>query len=357
MQSPQAAPTATHQTTDEQDGSDNASGDSCVICLEHITHPCSAEPCRHRNFDFLCLISWLEEKASCPLCQTPIKSVRYGGADEEEDRWTVYHVPDEQHRSAPLSGNPRSDAASAVSASEPRRRRRIDCSRSDSSSRSSEPALDAAIARRRYVYAHDLYSLHVGSNPISGYRDLTPALVASSPALATKARKWLRRELQVFSYLTSPHNHNHHHPRARSPATSPPNAPRRTPPGARPITSAEYLVEYTIAILKTVDLQASTGAAEDLVAEFVGRPHARLLLHELRAWLRSPFEVLEDFDAAVQYAEPLPGRAGQTSGEQRRGGAGQGGGEGGRLAGHYTACRADCWRPEHGRYGSRHRQR
>lgn len=40
----------------------------CVICLDAIQEPCITVPCKHGNFDFLCLASWLEQRASCPLC-------------------------------------------------------------------------------------------------------------------------------------------------------------------------------------------------------------------------------------------------------------------------------------------------
>lgn len=43
-------------------------GDPCVICLETITEPCVAVPCKHSNFDYLCLLSWLEQQPNCPLC-------------------------------------------------------------------------------------------------------------------------------------------------------------------------------------------------------------------------------------------------------------------------------------------------
>jgi hypothetical protein len=29
-----------------------------------------AQPCHHANFDFLCLVSWLEQQQKCPLCET-----------------------------------------------------------------------------------------------------------------------------------------------------------------------------------------------------------------------------------------------------------------------------------------------
>ena len=40
----------------------------CVICLDTITEPSVAVPCKHTNFDFLCLVSWLQRRRSCPLC-------------------------------------------------------------------------------------------------------------------------------------------------------------------------------------------------------------------------------------------------------------------------------------------------
>lgn len=43
--------------------------DPCVICLDSISERAVAIPCRHDNFDFLCLISWFEECPTCPLCK------------------------------------------------------------------------------------------------------------------------------------------------------------------------------------------------------------------------------------------------------------------------------------------------
>jgi hypothetical protein len=41
----------------------------CVICLEAISEKAEAIPCHHANFDFVCLLSWLETASSCPLCE------------------------------------------------------------------------------------------------------------------------------------------------------------------------------------------------------------------------------------------------------------------------------------------------
>jgi hypothetical protein len=47
---------------------ENGSPGPCVICLESITEPGIAVPCKHANFDFLCLASWLQQQRLCPLC-------------------------------------------------------------------------------------------------------------------------------------------------------------------------------------------------------------------------------------------------------------------------------------------------
>lgn len=54
-----------------------------------------------------------------------------------------------------------------------------------------------------------------------------------------------------------------------------------------------------------VDMKASNGHAENLLAEFLGRETARLFFHELEAWLRSPYTKLEEWDEEVQYRSDL----------------------------------------------------
>ena len=73
----------------------------------------------------------------------------------------------------------------------------------------------------------------------------------------------------------------------------------------RRANNAEFLLEYIVAILKTVDVKGSGGQAEDMLQEFIGLDNTRLFLHELRAWLRSPYTSLEDWDCHVQYNEDL----------------------------------------------------
>lgn len=45
------------------------SEDPCVICLDGLAARAVALPCGHDTFDFLCLVTWLEQQPFCPLCR------------------------------------------------------------------------------------------------------------------------------------------------------------------------------------------------------------------------------------------------------------------------------------------------
>jgi len=49
---------------DDEDGA----ATPCVICLDSVSEAAVAVPCKHANFDFICLLSWLEQRPACPLC-------------------------------------------------------------------------------------------------------------------------------------------------------------------------------------------------------------------------------------------------------------------------------------------------
>lgn len=66
------------------------------------------------------------------------------------------------------------------------------------------------------------------------------------------------------------------------------------------------MLEYVLGILKTIDLKSASGAAEDMLTDFLGRQNARIFLHELHAFLRSPFTNLSHFDSFAQYSRPIP---------------------------------------------------
>lgn len=245
----------------------------CVICLDRVSEAAVAQPCKHGSFDFLCLISWLQERTTCPLCKAEVRTVQYQAGK-------IYSVP------AAWTTNTTSNISRRQSF--PPRRRRYDSRFQHASQPAQTP--NEALLRRRHVYRQQLYSLHVGSNRVSRFRDLTVQMFNADPELVPRARNWMRRELQVFEFLS-------------------PDGSADGGTNDRRANNAEFLLEYIVAILKTVDIQASGGQAVEMLQEFLGRENARLFLHELRAWLRSPYTSLGDWDRHVQYNEALVDKA------------------------------------------------
>ncbi len=249
--------------------------DPCVICLEPVSERAVASGCRHHSFDFLCLVSWLQERSTCPLCNSDVAAVEYDWQSPSD--FKIYKVASTRPDSAQPAGPSGTISNSRTGYRPINRRSRRPYQPSPA------PSGDSTLLRRRHVYRNQLYSLHVGTNRLSKHKDLTPQLFTRDEELVSRARKWIRRELQVFDFL-SPDNDSEE------------NTDRRA-------NNAEFLLEYIIAILKTVDIQGSGGQAEDMLRDFLGRENTRLFLHELRAWLRSPYRLLEDWDRHVQYDE------------------------------------------------------
>ncbi|KAJ6031082.1 hypothetical protein N7540_001814 [Penicillium herquei] len=277
------------QKTLQEVAGEETDSDPCVICLESITEPSKAKPCNHTNFDFLCLISWLEQQPNCPLCKTQLTAVQYDLKAPQGPK--TYNVPpkDEDRPGPPSRGPPlsRGHGARRGRARYPR-----PCVRE-------QPSANDPLAVRRNVYRHQLYSLHVGSNRLSQYSEVTAEDFSRDEALVSRARKWIRRELQVFSFLNPETEADEARDRDRVPR------PGNQRLEERRANNAEFLLEYVIAILRTVDIRGSAGQAEELLRDFIGRDNARLFLHELLAWLRSPYVSLQDWDRHVQYPRQI----------------------------------------------------
>ncbi|KAL1968204.1 hypothetical protein VTN77DRAFT_2039 [Rasamsonia byssochlamydoides] len=282
---------------DDEDGS----ASPCVICLDSISEPGIAVPCKHANFDFLCLASWLQQSRSCPLCKIEVTAVKYDLQSPQGPK--IYVLPPEP-----------STKPAATPTLPPSERRRPRPPRRPPQARPVDP--EDPLTRRRHVYRHQLYSLRVGSNRLSQYRELTPQLFNRDEELVSRARKWIRRELQVFEFLNPDGGEDGS--RERTVERGRPGEQRLA---SRRANNAEFLLEYIIAILRTVDIKGSAGQAEDLLQEFIGRANARLFLHELQSWLRSPYTSLQDWDRHVQYEDTVPrvvspggrGRDGQST--------------------------------------------
>ncbi|KAG8162315.1 hypothetical protein KVR01_008080 [Diaporthe batatas] len=270
----------------------------CVICLSDISEPSTARPCGHRNFDFMCLASWMSLKTSCPLCKSEITEVHFD-FNANGTAWKTYRVPhiglerapDQPAQPSPSQSHPPlSNVTSFL-----RRARDRRPFRNPRPSTPQSSSVQDALERRRNVYRKRLYSLHVGSNPTSGYRDVTPQAFSDQLETQSRVRAWIRRELQVFEFLNDDSSSSH---TESTTASEMPEATRR-----RRQNNAEFVLEYILAVLKTVDIQSDH--TEELLKDFLGRDHTKLFLHELRSFLRSPYSV-EAWDRHVQYAEPRP---------------------------------------------------
>ncbi|OCK99595.1 uncharacterized protein K441DRAFT_536448 [Cenococcum geophilum 1.58] len=288
----------------------NGSSDACVICLSAVSERAITVPCNHYTFDFICLVSWLQERSACPLCNTEVTAVEYDWRSPTDFKTYTVHSTQPPPKSTESSTT---QASRTYTPSHRPNRPRLNRARPSSSL-----SPDTALLRRRHIYQHGLYSLHVGSNRVSRYKNLTPSLFASSPDLQSRARAWIRRELRVFTFLnpdtdtsssSSANNNNASTSASASASTTHSSSSAESSDAnsnTRRANNAEFLLEYIVAILKTVDTKGSSGQAEEMLQEFLGRDNARLFLHELGAWLRSPYTKLEDWDRHVQYREALP---------------------------------------------------
>ncbi|KAI5817012.1 hypothetical protein BZA77DRAFT_310600 [Pyronema omphalodes] len=244
----------------------------CVICLSPVTSACTAFPCNH-SYDYLCLLSWLDVRQTCPLCNALVTTIKY--LDEATGKEILHPVepprpnPPRTAHEPEAAPNPSTGNSRIINSRDlPRRRRRHD--------RPLTPTLpDIAVLRRRHIYRSNMRCLHVGSNRISRFRDFTPRMVATGDELQSRAKMFIRRELQVFEWLNN--------------------------------ENKEFVLEYILAILKTVDLKGAAGTAEDMLADMLGsREYAGIFCHEIHAFLRSPYTELGTWDAWAQYETPLP---------------------------------------------------
>ncbi|KAF8424087.1 hypothetical protein EV426DRAFT_600523 [Tirmania nivea] len=237
---------------------------NCVICLDLISEKCVATPCRH-SYDYVCILNWLDLRQSCPLCNALVEGLL---VHTKDGKIYKHNVEAPRAASAPIS-----NAASSSGLQQIALRNRTLTSRRSRRRSPSPVSEDIALLRRRYVYKHKLRSLYVGSNRMSRFRNVTPRDFCNDEELVSRARMWIRRELRVWEWTSG---------------------------------NAEFLIEYVVGILKSVDLRGSAGQAEEMLSEIFGRENAQIFIHELNAFVRSPYTTLQPFDNFVQYQIPLP---------------------------------------------------
>ena len=252
--------------------------EACPICLEEVTERAIAVPCNHAAFDFLCLVSWVQDHPTCPLCKTALSAIEYDWAGPNDYKTFLVPLKTQQNAKAPLT------QVRSVQTRRRQPRSRVNrCESLPTSPRYEQEAIE----RRKRVYQDHLYSRHVGANRVSQFRDFTPQTFTRNKEFQRRARQWMQRELQVFDFLNEPDE-------GRNDALS-----ARRHPGN--LTNIQFVIEYIVSVLKTSDIYDSSGKTEEMVAEFLGSQNARLFLHELNGFLRSPYTDLHSWDQHVQY--------------------------------------------------------
>ena len=159
----------------------------------------------------------------------------------------------------------------------------------NSSQRLSPIRLDIPVRRRIVVYRHELYSLHVGTNLYSRFRDVTPPRFVQDTELQSRTRMWVRRELQALIRLQQASR----------------DQPSSCDGLSIPFECLEMFIEFLVDLLKRYDMLSSDGQIVRRLRRFLGARVTPLFLHELRAWLRSPHETMDAWDQHAQYARDI----------------------------------------------------
>jgi hypothetical protein len=143
-------------TSRQDPGDSTESRDCCVICLDSISEPAAALPCGHAYFDFLCLVSWLQEHPNCPLCKANVYKVRYADSQKRE---AFYRVPNAARTRDGAGSNERNRNTRTYL--DPALRTRASFQSGETRRRYPRPppTPNEAIQRRRHIYRHQLYSL------------------------------------------------------------------------------------------------------------------------------------------------------------------------------------------------------
>ncbi|PHH85185.1 hypothetical protein CDD83_786 [Cordyceps sp. RAO-2017] len=288
---------------------DKSSEESCVICLDVVTERCLLFPCGHHTFHFRCIDRWLSESSArmCPVCKAVICRVVHGSAERRQTVEYDIPLPSPPRPNFPASSPHESRVQQSLNLAVQSGHARRDCPPAQPPPARTEGHVPPDLAFRRQIYRRLLYSMHIGSNPVSRYRELSRDTFLHDRDLQSRAQLFLRRELQVFTWLSSPYSDD----LVRVDGESLRSFQRRL----QRAPSAEGLLAHILGLLRHFEIRGSDGSLEDDLATHIGRENTRLLLHELQSFLRSPYQSLEDWDGAVQYADAPPGGIWRADGD------------------------------------------
>lgn len=264
-------------------------GDDCVICLDATTDPCTLLPCEHRCYHYTCISQWLSITPQCPLCKATVSRVVHGpvGRQETREYYPSGVLPAAASRLSAQPLNPAIRYAPSPLSS-------FQFGPAPGSFFAPRPDEPAGLAFRRDVYRLLRYSMHVGANRMSGYREVTREMFNRDIDLHTRVRTFLRRELRVFGWLSTPDADNLLPLQGESLYSF---------RDRKRAVTVERLLGHILRLLQHFEIRGSDGSMEDDLTTHLGRENTRLLLHELHSFLRSPHNSLEDWDREVQYAD------------------------------------------------------
>ncbi|KIJ62416.1 hypothetical protein HYDPIDRAFT_94496 [Hydnomerulius pinastri MD-312] len=179
----------------EPNDAESLEQEHCSICLQAFLDRTIIPTCAH-EFCFECILLWSEQSRKCPLCSRSF-----------ENSYLIHHIRStydyQKHYLPPSRSSPPLLPTGESRARALRNtRREREWGRRARQQRDQVDQLERAIARRRWIYQHDLYAKHVASNSYTRYRPFpTPIQFAASPDLISRMTIFLRRELHVWPDL------------------------------------------------------------------------------------------------------------------------------------------------------------
>ncbi|TEB19918.1 hypothetical protein FA13DRAFT_1743749 [Coprinellus micaceus] len=231
--------TGGYEVDSPKETKEESDDDSCSICLHRVEDRTVIPNCSH-EFCFECLLVWIGQSRRCPLC------------NQAAGEYVIHNIRSrydyQKHFLAPLkSASPtrRTEQQAALRNVRERaaRRRRERRGNGPHDGMDEADRLERSIQKRKWIYEHDLYAKHVGSNKYTKYR------------------------------------------------------PYPTP----------FLTNLIISLMKSIDIRSESAVkllAEFLDMDGGKSVNAEHFAHEVYCYIRSPYKDLFVYDTIVQYDTP-----------------------------------------------------
>ncbi|XP_039258334.2 uncharacterized protein LOC120334884 isoform X2 [Styela clava] len=186
-------------TTKDSDKKEGESSPArCPICLAPPENPAKSESCSH-FFCFICLKTWSKQKAECPLCKMPIRTIYYDiKSDTEFHEYHVQQRPAETRYQFPNSSYRMINIESFDNwwhgrMLEFRNQQR----RRENSLAAREALSNVGLIRERRMHYWNKKKVHRVDTG-NRVRDISAEFYRQNPSQMHRLEPWLRRELTVL---------------------------------------------------------------------------------------------------------------------------------------------------------------